>query len=61
MWIWNNKQAFVWEKIQKKIPYETIFEGRLVELEYILNILLENQTEHERSTPAQESNPLSHW
>ena len=41
-------------KSEKKIPYETIFEGRLCELKYIVNILLENQEKHERFTMAQE-------
>ena len=59
----TNKHLYecnVLNNIEKKIPYETIFEGRLVELKYIVNILLENQTKHERFTLAQESNPLSH-
>ena len=44
---------------EKKIPYETLFEGRLCELKYIVNILLENQEKPERFTLAQESKPLS--
>ena len=58
----TNKHLYeckVLNNIEKKIPYETIFEGRLCELKYIVNILLENQEKHERFTLAQESNPLS--
>ena len=53
-------ECMVLNNTKKKVPYETIFEGRLCELKYIVNILLENQEKHERFTLAQESYPLSH-
>ena len=58
----NNKHLYecmVLNNSVKNIPYETIFEGRLCELKYIVNILKENQEKHERFTLAQDSKPLS--
>ena len=39
----------------RKIPYEKIFEGRLCEMQYIINILIKNQNKFEILTLAQNS------
>ena len=39
----------------RKIPYEKIFEGRLCEIQYIINILIKNQNKFELLTLAQNS------
>ena len=40
--------------IERKVLYSKIFEGRLCEMKYILNILLENQNKLELLTLAQD-------
>ena len=59
----NNKHLYDCNELnntEKKTPYESLFKGRLCELKQIVYILLENQTNMNVFTPAQESNPLSH-
>ena len=46
--------------IERKVPYNRLFEGRLCEMKYIVNILMENQKNLELFTLAQDSSSLSH-
>ena len=39
---------------KRRIPYEKIFEGRLCEMQYIINILIKNQNKFELLTLAQD-------
>ena len=45
--------------IERKVPYNKIFEGRLCEMKYIVNMLLENQNKVEIFTQAQDISSLS--
>ena len=42
----------------RKIPYEKIFEGRLCEMQYIINVLIRNHNKLEHFTLAQNFEPL---
>ena len=45
---------------ERTVDYSKIFNGRLCEMKYIIDILLKNQNKHERFTQAQDITPLSH-
>ena len=45
---------------EKKVSYDKIFSGRLIEMKNVINILTENEVKHEYYTQAQEVILLSH-
>ena len=45
---------------ERTVEYSRIFNGRICEMKYIIDIQLKNQNIHERFTQAQDVIPLSH-
>ena len=48
------------DKSERTVDYSKIFNGRLCEMKYLINILLRNQNQHDQFTQAQDHKPSSH-
>ena len=50
----------VLNSLEKKVSYDKIFSGRIIEMKNVINILTENELKHEYFNQAQDVIPLSH-